>query len=113
MMLSYSRKRGEVKENDFRLMWRCAVRRYRDGESLSQIGEQIGLPRAKVSQLVEDAVRMGIVKIDFDPPRLLDLETDLIDQFGLKMRSLSRQGVRHPLRGGMWPEQRHPTWKDS
>jgi len=71
-------------ENDLRLMWHCVVRHFRDDLSISQIHEEIRIPRTKVSQLLKEAIRIGMVRIDFDPPRLLQLETGLIDRWGLR-----------------------------
>lgn len=84
VMLRFSRRRGEIPEGDIRTMWRCVLMRYRDQKSVNQIHGEVGLPRAKVSEILEDALRIGMVKLEFEPPRLFQLETDLIDQFGLK-----------------------------
>jgi DNA-binding transcriptional regulator LsrR (DeoR family) len=64
----------------------AARRFYLDGVSKSDIAEELGLSRFKVSRLLEAAKRDGIVRITIDVPAEvnLDLSTSLAAAYGIK-----------------------------
>ena len=63
-----------------------ARRYYLDGQTKSQIADELGVSRFKVARILETAVRDGIVRISIDiPPEVdLDLSQKLEQRFGLR-----------------------------
>src|SRR3954451_14771253 len=64
-----------------------ARRYYFDGESKSDIAEELGLSRFKVARLLEQARASGLVRIELDYPGEIDLD--------LSVRLSSAYSLRH------------------
>ncbi len=80
-MLAASR-RGQL---DVRLVVRIAQMYYRLHLSQEEVGDRLGISRFKVGRLLDRAVAEDIVRIEIVHPaaRLMELEDQLVEQFGL------------------------------
>lgn len=65
------------------LMWRCAWMFYRQDISIKDIADALGIGRGRASLLLKRAKETGMVTFGFNPPRAADLETRLIEKYGL------------------------------
>jgi len=78
------RKPGPVTDNLD--MWRCVWERYTNpGTTQKEFAVALGMSEAKVSRLLERAVREGMMKVTVDvtPPRNAELENALREKFEL------------------------------
>ncbi|WP_420594279.1 sugar-binding domain-containing protein [Deinococcus sp.] len=71
--------------DDEETLSRAAWYYYHDGLTQADIGERLGLPRLKISRLLERARRLGLiqVKINSSLSSCLALERDLVQRYGL------------------------------
>jgi DNA-binding transcriptional regulator LsrR (DeoR family) len=65
-------------------MVHCLELYYRQGKSQKDIAEALGVSAATVSRLLKRAVDDGLVRVELDLPRTPELETALVERFGLR-----------------------------
>jgi DNA-binding transcriptional regulator LsrR (DeoR family) len=65
-------------------MVRCLELYYRQSKSQKDIAEALGVSAATVSRLLKRAVDEGLVRVELDLPRTPELETALVERFGLR-----------------------------
>lgn len=65
-------------------MVQCLELYYRQGRSQKDIASALGVSAATVSRLLKRAFDEGLVRVELDLPRTQDLETALIERFGLR-----------------------------
>ena len=77
---------GELDISDEELLSRAAWYYYHDALTQADIGERLGLPRIKVSRMLERARRMGLIQVQINSTlgSCLGLERDLGGAFGLR-----------------------------
>ena len=75
-------RRPRTSEEDLREIWHC-VQLYYTGIPQVEIARRLNLPKAKVCRLLKKALERNLVKIEFNPPRLLYLEGKMRERFGL------------------------------
>ena len=70
------------------LVARVAWCYYHDGLTQNDIGERLGLPRLKISRLLEKGRQSGVIRVQINSryEGCLALETELQQRFGLKDR---------------------------
>ena len=71
-------------DEELGLMWRCVYAHYILGWKVNKISQHERILRAKVSELLQRAVAIGMLQIVGRPPRETGLETAIIDKYGLK-----------------------------
>src|SRR2546430_12860103 len=74
-----SRRPGELKQ-----MVQCLELYYRQAKSQKDVAEALGVSPATVSRLLKRAVDEGLVRVELDLPRTQELETALVQRFGLR-----------------------------
>src|SRR3989442_10183567 len=62
----------------------CLELYYRQGRSQKDIAKALGVSAATVSRLLKRAFDEGLVHVELDLPRTQDLETALVQRFGLR-----------------------------
>ena len=69
------------------LVARVAWCYYHDGLTQNDIGERLGLPRLKISRLLEKGRQSGVIRVQINSryEGCLALETELQQRFGLKL----------------------------
>lgn len=68
------------------LVARVARCYYHDGLTQNDIGERLGLPRLKISRLLEKGRQSGVIRVQINSAtRAAALETELQQRFGLKL----------------------------
>jgi DNA-binding transcriptional regulator LsrR (DeoR family) len=72
-------KPGEMKQ-----MVQCLELYYRQAKSQKDVAETLGVSPATVSRLLKRAVDEGFVRVELDLPRTQQLETALVQRFGLR-----------------------------
>ncbi len=79
-------RRAATRDEEIKLMVRCAQLYYDKDEELSQaeVAARLEINPTKVSRLLRQAQGEGIVKVAIEPPRIQRLELALMDAFGLK-----------------------------
>ncbi len=65
-------------------MVQCLELYYRQGRSQKDIASALGVSAATVSRLLKRAFDEGLVRVELDLPRTQDLETALVERFGLR-----------------------------
>ena len=65
-------------------MVQCLELYYRQARSQKDIAEALGVSAATVSRLLKRAFDDGLVRVELDLPRTQELETNLVQQFGLR-----------------------------
>lgn len=63
-------------------MWQCVYMHFEHRMSYVSIARELNIPRTKVSEYVEAALEADLIKLN--PPRYLDLETKLKDEFQMR-----------------------------
>src|SRR5712691_11116961 len=79
MKLISTRPGGEL-----RLMVQCLELYYRQSRSQKDIAVALGVSAATVSRLLKRAMDEGLVRVELDLPRTPELETALVERFGLR-----------------------------
>ena len=65
-------------------MVQCLELYYRQAKSQKDVAETLGISPATVSRLLKRAVDEGLVRVELDLPRTQQLETALVQRFGLR-----------------------------
>lgn len=75
-----------ISEADYRLSVRAAMLYYQQGLTQSEIGDQLGYSRVKISRVLAMARDKGILEVQVKVPSgwHLDLEADLVRTYGLR-----------------------------
>ncbi len=91
---------AELSRDEHELLARIAHRSYIDRRTQGEIASEFGMSRPKVQRLLERARSAGVVEIHIEaPPGLdLDLESRLVETFGLTDAIVSPQPSRIPSR---------------
>ena len=79
-------------------MVRCLELYYRQGQSQKHIAAALGVSAATVSRLLKRAFDEGLVRVELDLPRTEQLETELVQRFGLREAVVVAAGGRGDLR---------------
>lgn len=79
-------------------MVRCLELYYRQGRSQKDIATAVGLSAATVSRLLKRAFDDGFVRVELDLPRMEELETGLMQRFGLRDAAVVAAGGRGDLK---------------
>jgi deoxyribonucleoside regulator len=72
------------RSDELRQMVRSLELFYRHGRQQKDIAKQLGVSAATVSRLLKRAFDEGLVRVELDLPRTQDLETALIQRYGLR-----------------------------
>jgi DNA-binding transcriptional regulator LsrR (DeoR family) len=88
-----SRRPGEIKQ-----MVQCLELYYRQAKSQKDVAETLGVSPATVSRLLKRAVDEGLVRVELDLPRTQELETALVQRFGLREAVVIAAGGRGDTR---------------
>ncbi|HMH49323.1 MAG TPA: sugar-binding domain-containing protein [Candidatus Acidoferrum sp.] len=88
-----SRRPGELKQ-----MVQCLELYYRQAKSQKDVAEALGVSPATVSRLLKRAVDEGLVRVELDLPRTQELETALVQRFGLREAVVVTAGGRGDIR---------------
>ncbi|MBI2159227.1 MAG: winged helix-turn-helix transcriptional regulator [Candidatus Rokubacteria bacterium] len=83
---------------ELRQMVRCLELYYRQGRSQKDIATAVGLSAATVSRLLKRAFDDGFVRVELDLPRMEELETGLVERFGLRDAVVVAAGGRGDLK---------------
>src|SRR3990170_1629422 len=83
---------------ELRQMVRCLELYYRQGKSQKDIATAVGLSAATVSRLLKRAFDDGFVRVELDLPRREELETGLLERFGLRDAVVVAAGGRGDLK---------------
>ncbi len=79
-------------------MVRCLELYYRRGKSQKDIAKAVGVSAATVSRLLKRAFDDGLVRVELDLPRREELESGLIERFGLRDAVVIAAGGRGDLK---------------
>lgn len=79
-------------------MVRCLELYYRQGQSQKDIALALGVSAATVSRLLKRAFDDGLVRVELDLPRTEQLETELVQRFGLREAVVVAAGGRGDLK---------------
>src|SRR5258705_226568 len=93
MKLLSERHGGEL-----RLMVQCLELYYKQGRSQKDIAVALGVSAATVSRLLKRAMDDGLVRVELDLPRTEELETALVQTYGLREAVVVASGGRGDLR---------------
>jgi DNA-binding transcriptional regulator LsrR (DeoR family) len=88
-----SRRPGELKQ-----MVQCLELYYRQSRSQKDVAKALGVSPATVSRLLKRAVDEGLVRVELDLPRTQELETALVQRFGLREAVVIAAGGRGDTR---------------
>ena len=79
-------------------MVQCLELYYRQARSQKDIAKTLGVSAATVSRLLKRAMDEGLVRVELDLPRTEELETGLVQTFGLREAVVVASGGRGDLR---------------
>lgn len=79
-------------------MVQCLELYYRQGRSQKDIAAALGVSAATVSRLLKRAFDEGLVRVELDLPRTQELETALVERFGLRDAAVIAAGGRSDVR---------------
>lgn len=79
-------------------MVQCLELYYRQGQSQKDIAAALGVSAATVSRLLKRAFDEGLVRVELDLPRTQELETALVERFGLRDAAVVAAGGRGDVR---------------
>jgi len=79
-------------------MVQCLELYYKQGRSQKDIAVALGVSAATVSRLLKRAMDEGLVRVELDLPRTEDLETALVQTYGLREAVVVASGGRGDLR---------------
>jgi deoxyribonucleoside regulator len=79
-------------------MVQCLELYYRQGRSQKDIAAALGVSAATVSRLLKRAFDEGLVRVELDLPRTQELETALVERFGLRDAAVVAVGGRGDVR---------------
>src|SRR5262245_48043792 len=88
-----SRRPGELRQ-----LVQCLELYYRQGKNQKDIADMLGVSAATVSRLLKRAVDEGLVRVELDLPRTQELETALVERFGLHDAVVVAAGGRADVR---------------
>jgi deoxyribonucleoside regulator len=83
---------------ELRQLVQCLQLYYRQGQSQKDIAVALGVSAATVSRLLKRAFDDGLVRVELDLPRTQELETTLLQQFGLRDAVVVASGGRGDTR---------------
>jgi DNA-binding transcriptional regulator LsrR (DeoR family) len=83
---------------EVRQMVQCLELYYRQARSQKDIATTLGVSAATVSRLLKRAMDEGLVRVELDLPRTEELETGLVQTFGLREAVVVASGGRGDLR---------------
>jgi DNA-binding transcriptional regulator LsrR (DeoR family) len=83
---------------EVRQMVQCLELYYRQARSQKDIAKTLGVSAATVSRLLKRAMDEGLVRVELDLPRTEELETALVQTFGLREAVVVASGGRGDLR---------------
>src|SRR5256712_31383 len=83
---------------EVRQMVQCLELYYKQGRSQKDIAVALGVSAATVSRLLKRAMDEGLVRVELDLPRTEDLETALVQTYGLREAVVVASGGRGDLR---------------
>jgi len=81
-----------------RQMVQCLELYYKQGRSQKDIAVALGVSAATVSRLLKRAMDDGLVRVELDLPRTEELETGLVQTYGLREAVVVASGGRGDLR---------------
>src|SRR5258707_8238545 len=81
-----------------RQMVQCLELYYKQGRSQKDIAVALGVSAATVSRLLKRAMDDGLVRVELDLPRTEELETGLVQMYGLREAVVVASGGRGDLR---------------
>src|SRR3989440_5222367 len=81
-----------------RQMAQCLELYYKQGRSQKDIAVALGVSAATVSRLLKRAMDDGLVRVELDLPRTEELETGLVQTYGLREAVVVASGGRGDLR---------------
>jgi DNA-binding transcriptional regulator LsrR (DeoR family) len=84
--------------SELRQMVQCLELYYRQGRSQKAIAVALGVSAATVSRLLKRAFDEGLVHVELDLPRTEDLETALVQRFGLRDAVVVAAGGRGDIK---------------
>jgi len=79
-------------------MVQCLELYYRQAKSQKDVADALGVSAATVSRLLKRAVDEGLVRVELDLPRTQELETALVERFGLHDAVVVAAGGRGDVR---------------
>jgi DNA-binding transcriptional regulator LsrR (DeoR family) len=79
-------------------MVQCLELYYRQSKSQKDVAQALGVSAATVSRLLKRAVDEGLVRVELDLPRTQELETALVERFGLHDAVVVAAGGRGDVR---------------
>jgi deoxyribonucleoside regulator len=79
-------------------MVQCLELYYRQGRSQKDVAAALGVSAATVSRLLKRAFDEGLVRVELDLPRTQELETALVERFGLRDAAVVAAGGRSDVR---------------
>jgi DNA-binding transcriptional regulator LsrR (DeoR family) len=79
-------------------MVQCLELYYRQGRSQKDIAKALGVSAATVSRLLKRAFDEGLVRVELDLPRTEELESQLVERFGLRDVVVVASGGRSDVR---------------
>ena len=79
-------------------MVQCLELYYRQGRSQKDIAAALGVSAATVSRLLKRAFDEGLVRVELDLPRTQELETALVERFGLRDAVVVAAGGRGDIK---------------
>jgi DNA-binding transcriptional regulator LsrR (DeoR family) len=83
---------------EVRQMVQCLELYYRQARSQKDIAKALGVSAATVSRLLKRAMDEGLVRVELDLPRTEELETGLVQRYGLREAVVVASGGRGDLR---------------
>src|SRR5918999_6140872 len=83
---------------EIRQMVQCLELYYRQRRSQKDIAVTLGVSAATVSRLLKRAYDEGLVRVELDLPRTEELETGLVQRFGLRDAVVVSAGGRGDIR---------------
>src|SRR5438445_12428134 len=83
---------------EVRQMVQCLELYYKQGRSQKDIAVALGVSAATVSRLLKRAMDDGLVRVELDLPRTEELETGLVQTYGLREAVVVASGGRGDLR---------------
>jgi DNA-binding transcriptional regulator LsrR (DeoR family) len=83
---------------EVRQMVQCLELYYRQARSQKDIAKSLGVSAATVSRLLKRAMDEGLVRVELDLPRTEELETGLVQRYGLREAVVVASGGRGDLR---------------
>jgi DNA-binding transcriptional regulator LsrR (DeoR family) len=87
-----------TRPRELRQMVQCLELYYRQGRSQKAIAAALGVSAATVSRLLKRAFDEGLVRVELDLPRTQELETALVERYGLRDAVVVAAGGRGDIK---------------